>query len=32
MSVVWLVIMVPCSLLLTGIGIWAWRSQNSRFM
>ena len=28
MSVVWLVIMVPCSMLLTGIGIWAWRRKE----
>ena len=28
MNVVWLAVMVPCSLLLTGIGIWAWRRKE----
>ena len=26
-NVIWLVIMIPCSLLFTGIGIYAWRRE-----
>ena len=26
--IIWLVIMIPCSLLLTGIGIYAWRRKK----
>ena len=27
-SIIWLVIMVPCSMLFTGIGIFAWNRKN----
>ena len=26
--VIWLVIMIPCSLLLTGLGVYAWRREK----